>query len=352
LLLGGIVLTHGTELYSAALITLCVAVARWRQIPWSRLPLDLGLALVVGLVSAVPYLPPLLAFARGGGASGAGFEDVAALAASSQIGTVSDTLLGFGLDALGVDLPVRVVMLAGGIWWVFGQRRGRDVIAVGMLFCGLALAFGYLNGIELIGQLYARTYPWSTLYRLLTISSAAAVLVAATGGVALARAALQVSPRVQRAVRVAVPAWIVLGAWAMTFFVSIPVGLVSSYGPDDDVAMRWLRANAAPGSVVVNDGFADAGIWVPYKAGLPIVLPRTLEGDPLRLSVVSGVARLDEVPEACALNVRYVYVGAKNTSWQARSFPSLEELRASSALEEVFSSGQAVVFRVRNGCGR
>ena len=35
-------------------------------------------------------------------------------------------------------------------------------------------------------------------------------------------------------------------------------------------------ATHSPESVVVNDGYADAGIWTPYKAGMPVLLPRNL----------------------------------------------------------------------------
>ena len=45
--------------------------------------------------------------------------------------------------------------------------------------------------------------------------------------------------------------------------------------------------------------------------------------------------------------VRYVYRGAQNSAWQERQFPPLEVLRASGGLEEVFSSGEAAVFRTR-----
>ena len=70
-----------------------------------------------------------------------------------------------------------------------------------------------------------------------------------------------------------------------------------------------------------------------------------------REAVLANVARLDAVTSsACALNVRYVYYGAKTSSWQARTFPPLAALRASPALEEIFTQGAAVVFRTRLTC--
>jgi hypothetical protein len=124
------------------------------------------------------------------------------------------------------------------------------------------------------------------------------------------------------------------------------------YTPDDALAMAWLRSTAAPGSVILNDGYADAGIWAPYKAGLPIVLTRSASAEEFSRGtlLIANVVRLDQVREACAAHVEYVYRGARASAWDARRFPPLSELRASPALEEVFSSGEAVVFTPRLDC--
>ena len=149
-----------------------------------------------------------------------------------------------------------------------------------------------------------------------------------------------------------------VATWAMAVFLAYPADVVSGYSDDDAAAMAWLRTNASAGSVVANDTYADAGIWIPYKTGLPIVLPRIVTADEQarRLLVLDNIARLDSVPEAraeaCALQVAYVYRGAKNSGWQQRSFPSLAELRAASGLQEVFASGEAVVFKTRLDCVR
>jgi uncharacterized protein DUF6541 len=66
------------------------------------------------------------------------------------------------------------------------------------------------------------------------------------------------------------------------------------------------------------------------------------------------VATLDQVPEAaaaaCALGARYVYYGAANAAWQVRSFPPIEVMRQSPALETVFEQGKATVFRITLSC--
>ena len=130
----------------------------------------------------------------------------------------------------------------------------------------------------------------------------------------------------------------------------------NTYSRDDATAMAWLREHAQPGEVVANDGSTDAGIWAPYKAGVTILKPRATSWAPADsvAAILGNLTRLDAVPEAraaaCALGVEYVYHGASGTAWEPRHFPSAEALRESPALEEVFASGDAVVFRVRPAC--
>ena len=156
--------------------------------------------------------------------------------------------------------------------------------------------------------------------------------------------------------RVLVATWGVLSFAGLVYSLNFPARMVDGYSADDVVAVQWLRTNVPPGEVVVNDGFADAGVWAPFKAGVRIVLPRILNDGSLsaRTLVVEHIGQLDRNPEAarvaCAFGVRFVYYGAKVGEWDTRRFPPLEELRASAALEEVFSNGGAVIFRVRQAC--
>jgi hypothetical protein len=113
----------------------------------------------------------------------------------------------------------------------------------------------------------------------------------------------------------------------------------------------------APDDGVVNDTFADAGIWAPYKAGVRILFYRSAEDAATaeqRQLVLENVAHLEQNPAAaaaaCALNARYVYDGAANSGWQKRTFPPIEELRGSAALREVFAAGDAAVFAINVGC--
>jgi hypothetical protein len=366
LFVGAIVVVHGTELYSSSIVLVVLALANWQRLPWKRLGVHVGGAVVLALVCAAPYLPVLLQWAGTGGAFDVGFDDGGALATGARSTTAADLLGVFTLDALGVDLPVRVLLLALGLVWAVRQPGGRALVATGGVFVGLAVASSFLNGLPIFRQIYAVTYPWGLPFRLLMFATIPITLVAAGGSVWLASAwsaavgRIQgpvIRRRAQRLGRLLVVTWLLLATAALVSFLSIPRGLLSSFSNDDAAAMAWLRVNAEPGALLANDTFADAGIWAPYKAGVPILVYRSTS-DPAtsaeRQLVLSSVGRLDQDPEAaaaaCTLNVDYVYHGAQNSAWQERQFPTIAQLSASPLLEEVFSSGDAAVFRLRLGC--
>jgi hypothetical protein len=196
-------------------------------------------------------------------------------------------------------------------------------------------------------------------YRLFMVVAICQVLLAGAGGVVLLRWLMRRLARIRllcRLVRLLVLTWLGLMIFAMTEFMVYPTSLVLGYTPDDAAAMAWLRAHASPADVLVNDGYADAGIWAPYKAGIPVLLPRwgPVSGDPSRLLVWREVLTLDQDPAAaaaaCALHATYVYRGAQASEWDARTFPSAEEMRVAPDLEQVFASGDATVFRLKSIC--
>jgi hypothetical protein len=368
-LLGGIVVVHGTELYTLLLILLVLAVGRWRQIPWWSATRDIAVAGLVGIVCALVYLPSLFHWAGGGGAYAVGLEDAQvpqlAGSVSSTLSAGPDPYVIFALGALGIDAPLRVVLIAAGVVWAFRARVGRAVLAIGLLFTLLATAFTYLSGrVEAIHQVYAALFPWGMHYRLFMIVGFCQALLAGAGAVWLLGALGRLfgrpgfwGPRVARLSRLLAVTWVLVMLFATTVFMQYPTGLVLGYGPDDAAAMAWLKANVPPGQAVVNDGYADGGIWAPFKAGVSILLPRwglSAEEVAARFLIVDTIARLDQEPAAmaaaCERDARYVYRGSRASEWDARRFPSLAELRASPSLEEVYSSGEAVVFRTRLRC--
>jgi hypothetical protein len=365
LFIGSIVIVHGTELYTSAIVLLVLAISRWRRLPWRRLGGDLGLAVAIAAVCAAPYLPAVLHWAGAGGAYQAGLEDGTAMDIGARNATAGESLGIFTLDALGVDLPVRIGLLALGVVWALRQRTGRVLAAVVAIFVALAVIATFLNGVPIVRTVFAATYPWSLPFRHMTLASVPLALLAGGGCVCalrvwttlLGRLTGATLGRVERLGRLLVVTWLMLATWALVAFLAIPRWRVASFSDDDAAAMAWLRQHASPADVVANDRFADAGIWAPYKAGVRILEYRSF-GDPStaaeRSLVLDNVGQLDRSPAAgaaaCALGVRYVYHGAQNSAWQPRQFPPVDELRSSAALEEVYAHGDAVVFATRLGC--
>jgi hypothetical protein len=217
-----------------------------------------------------------------------------------------------------------------------------------------------------VRQVYAAIFPWGMHYRLFMLVAIAQALLAGAGGVWLLASTERLFTgggawprRLRRSARLLVVTWLALMTWGMTVFLAYPAGRVVGFSSDDAAAMRWLREHAAPGDVLANDGYADAGIWAPYKAGVAVVLPRSVQ-DPAfvqpRALVLKNIDRLEAAPDAaasaCALHVEYVYRGGRASEWDVRRFPAPAVLGASPALEEAFRLGDAVVYRTRLNCGR
>ena len=137
LLLGATVLVHGSELYTLAIVLLVVAVANWRRLAWGALPRHLGLAVALAAVIAVPYVSILLRWAGAGGAYNTGVEDGMALAGGAV--DFASLFLVMLAQSVGVDGPIRLVLLAAGIWYVMRQRVGRSLVVIGGLFLGVTL---------------------------------------------------------------------------------------------------------------------------------------------------------------------------------------------------------------------
>jgi hypothetical protein len=364
LLVGAIVLVHGTELYTSAIVLGVLLVANWQRLQWGRLALHALEVVVIATVCAAPYLPVLFHWAGSGGAYAVGNEDGTAL----ERGTSSavEILGAFSADAMGIDLPVRVVLVGIGLIWAVRSRIGLTLVAVTAIFVGLAVVATFLNGVPLVRTVFAATYPWSLPYRHLTFASIGLALIGGAGCVWLIRRWPAVYARIPgvrprrlvlRMSRLLVITWLILSTFLLTYFLSIEAGGDLSFNADDAAAMAWMRANVQPGEAVVNDTYADAGIWAPYKAGVAILFHRSYDDQataPERQLVLANISRLEQVPAAqaaaCAVGARYVYSGAVNAAWQVRTFPPVQELQASAALEQVFQQGKATVFKIRLSC--
>jgi hypothetical protein len=356
LLATAILLTHGTELYTAAIGLVFVFVAGWRHVSWMRMLVHLSAAVVLAAGLAIPYLPALLDFYRGGGAVAAGTSELDSISTRVADLTGLAGMLHLVFDAVGaiiIDAPLRMCALLAGIIWTLRARTGRLLIALGLTFLGLAVAFDGLD-VPAVKHVYALAFPWSQDYRLLTIVAICASLLGGAGLVMIGGWFTRPRRWPARPVGVLLAALLAQASIALLVQrLSAETTYYLTYSGDDEVALRWLGDNIWPGELVVNDGSADAGIWAPYKAGASILLPRALPVADLekRVAVRRSLSQVDDIPQvlatACALGARYVYVGAAGTIYESREFPSVTVLEQSPALEEVFSHGAAAVFRIQ-----
>jgi len=364
LLAGGILLTHGTEIYSATLGLLMIAVARRQAVLARRLAPHAIIGVAIGLIAAAPYLGTLVAWVTSGGASGVGLQELA-FSIPRPDSEPRYAWIEYIVGPIGAASPLdglaRVALVVLGA----RQRQARPILALWAVFVGLVLVLDFLR-LPVVEALYVQTFPWLTDHRPWQIAVIMASLLSAIGlafGVqrlAALRPTLSTRPHAWR--RLAIGCAIVAGFFAEGSAVSIYKRLANDiaenylFSVDDGAAMAWLRQHARPGEVLANDGVVDAGIWAPYKANVPILLPRTAPGTLIhdRQPIVAQLLELDTLPhaeaEACALNVSYVYRGAREHRYDPRMLPARAELERDPDLEAVFQSGDAIVFRIRPPC--
>jgi hypothetical protein len=358
---GAIVLSHGTEVYTAALLLAILGLARFRQVAPGRLVRHVPLALGLAVLFAAPYLPTLLGWASAGGGSGAGAAFVAEAADSA-----SADWLQFALGITGaasiIDLPIRCGLIAVGL------ILNRRVRLAGVLWAAFVALLVLVQFVDLppIKTVFVLTFPWLADYRPRQIAVIFASLLAA-GGLSIGlvylarlRQRLTVHPAAFR--RLAVACVLVLGLFAEGSVVSVYKRITqavleqSVYSADDGAAMVWLKDNVPSGELVVNDQAVDAGIWAPYKADVPILLPRSSSAATLsqRETILAHAGDLtgDRSASAavCALHAGYLYDGGQFLFGDVRQLPERAALERTADLELVFTSGQAAVYRIRVPC--
>jgi len=364
LLAGAIVVTHGTEVYSAAIGLAVIAAFRWRCLKPMQLVRHLPLAGACAVVCAMPYLSALLGWVGAGGASSAGVAALEDISAHPELGGGGDWLefvLGVTGAASLIDLPVRAVLLAIGL----RGRHMRLVATAWLVFSAVLFAVSFFD-VEPVRRLYVVTFPWLVRHRPPQMVVLFASLLIASGLAASVGWAWSLRPRLAQHPR----AWrrlVVAGGLLLAFFAE--GGVISIYktldqviveqnvyASDDAAAMAWLKQHVQPGELVVNDEAADAGIWTPFKTGAPILLPRSATGLQFaqRVPILTHLVDLDATPaarsEACALHATYVYSGSKPVPGDDLLLPTRAALNQSPALEAVFSAGEAAVFRLHLNC--
>jgi hypothetical protein len=357
---GAIVLSHGTEVYTSALGLAVIALARLRHIHPRRLVMHVPLALGLAILCAAPYLPTLLGWAGSGGAVSAG-EAFATNVEAGQADWLQFALGITGATSL-IDLPVRFGLIALGLCL---QRRARLAGGLWLAFVALLVVVQFVD-LPLVRTLFVMTFPWLADYRPRQVAVVFASLLGAGGlsiGLAyLARLRQRLVGRPNAFRRLALACGLVLVFFAEGSAVSVYKRVTQAvfeqnvYSADDGAAMAWLKQNVQAGEMVVNDQAVDAGIWAPYKADVPILLPRSSSGAHRldREPVLAQLGDLNGAPgtmaSACALHVAYLYDGGQPTSADERSFPDRPALERAPSLEQVFTSGQAAIFRIHLPC--
>ena len=358
-----IVLSHGTEVYSAVLGLAIIALARRRVIDPGRLLRQVPLALALAVVMVGPYLFTLLGWAGGGAATGAGSAVVDYAAAHPDAIGPADWLqyvLGATGAAAPLDLPLRMALISLGLT----LRPLRLGAWLWLTFIALLTIVDFVD-LAPVRAIFVVTYPWLADHRPRQIAVVSASLLAA-GGLTVGlsylvqlRRRLVGHPNAWR--RIAVAAALVLAFFTEGSAVSVYKRVAQTideqnvFSADDDAAMVWLRQHAQAGEMLANDGSKDAGIWAPYKATIPILLPRSGTRDTAdRIPIVEHITDLNAVPAArakrCALHVDYLYVGARPLNWDEPLLPDRASLERATDLEEVFASGDAAIFRITSPC--
>ena len=357
---GAIVLSHGTEVYTSALGLAVIALARFRRIAPRRLAVHLPLALGLAGLCAAPYVPTLFGWAGSGGAISAG--DAFAVNADNGQADWLQFALGITGAVSLIDLPLRFALIAVGLTM---HRRLRLAAGLWLSFVALLVVVQFVD-LPPVRTLFVLTFPWLADYRPRQIAVVFASLLGA-GGLSigltyLARLRVRLDGRPNAFRRLALACGLVLVFFAEGSAVSVykrvtqAVAEQNVFGADDGAAMAWLKRNVQPGEMVANDQTVDAGIWAPYKADVPILLPRSASGanridrEPVLLHVGDLPSAPGAMATACALHLTYVYEGAQPTSADERSLPERAALERAPDLEQVFTSGQAAVFRIHLPC--
>jgi hypothetical protein len=365
LLAGAILLTHGTEVYSSVIGLAVIAAVNWRRIQLDKLVRHLPLAVLGAVVCALPYISTLVGWAAAGGATGAAeIEQAGAQTQGAAANNGGDSLeLALGLTGAGgfIDLPVRAALLLIGA----RQRKLRAALMGWIVFGALLFAVSFLD-VEPVRRLYTLTFPWLVHHRPPQLVVLFASLLVGGGLFVALRWFWSLRPRLaSRAgawrrlamVGAALLFFLVEGSM-VTIFKTLDAVIAEQnvYSADDRAAMSWLRANAVPGEMVINDAAADAGIWAPYKAGLAVLMPRSGSGDleAQRGPILTHLLRLDDAPtvmaSACELRADYVFAGSRRVADDAPALPERAQLEQAPELQEVFASGDAAVFRVNLAC--
>jgi hypothetical protein len=365
LLAGAIVLTHGTEVYSAVIGLAVIAMLNLRRMQLRPLAGHVALAAAAAVICDAPYLTSLVGWAAGGGATVVAAGTLDGTVQGNGGATGSDPLefvLGITGAASLIDLPVRAALIVIGA----RQRQLRLALAGFLAFGALLFVVSFID-VQPVCSLYVLTFPWLVHHRppqmvvLFTSLLVGGGVFAVVRWFGRLRARFVGRPATWRRLTIVSAALLLFMAEgsAVSIFKTLDqvISNQNVYSADDRAAMSWLSQHATPGEMVINDMATDAGIWAPYKAGLAILLPRSASGqiESDRWPILSHLVDLSQsssiAATACALHADYVYQGSRLVPDEKSQLPDRATLERTPGLHEVFSSGDAAVFRVELACG-
>jgi hypothetical protein len=147
ILAAGLLLTHGTELYTAAIGMVAFVCWRPRLLASKLVTLQLVVASVVAAVFVMPYIWALAGWASVGGAvavgtdyfpvrHGAGVDNLLQEASLWSSGVSSGLLL---------DLPFRLGLLGAGVWLARRYPTGKALVCLCGGFIALVAVFRYVD---------------------------------------------------------------------------------------------------------------------------------------------------------------------------------------------------------------
>ena len=304
---------------------------------------------------ALRFAEPAACHLRSGVAA---LDDTAHLEKSAPEATRGlEFVLGVTGAASFIDLPVRAVLLVIGM----RGRHMRLVVAAWAIFSGVLFAVSFVD-LAPIRWLYVVTFPWLVhhrppqmvvLFASLLIASGLATTI---GWLWSLRPRLVSHPHAWR--RLVIVSGILLAFFAEGSAISIYKTLdqviveQNAYSPDDAAAMAWLKVNAQPGELIVNDGRPTPASGRRTRPGHPILLPRSGAGhsSPSACPSSPTCSTCPPPPTPGPLPApstpRTSTPAANQSPADTQLLPTRAVLEGVPHLEEVFAAGQAAVFRL------
>jgi hypothetical protein len=266
-------------------------------------------------------------------------EAAAYLAQQRQVG------LGALQPFIGLDLSIIAgALLCAGAVTVVLIRRGRWLLASLVI---PVLCVADVAGDQWLHPLWVRLYPWTDLDRLYGLEFFVVPVIAGIGAVGLAdlwsRRTARLEPGRSRgisalsaaAIGVVAVGGLALGAQRSSEMLSEELAS-SIHVPAQDVSViDALAAQLPPGSLVLNDGVADAGQWITALTDDVEVEPRgyaEAHPDDWRLIAMAGACSDPSAALAALRGVRAVFVGSAagavgSQHWNAACIAGIPGLR-------------------------